>query len=553
MVGPVQRAAAKDDHLCFVAGIQRHQIKELRTQLRVDTLEKLGDLAIVPKPTRGSREALERVRDQAAIQLRARRLNAPQHEVLPLKAEHGVLLLPRPSARDLFLDLEGDRLALEGGREYLFGVSDVRGAYAPLWATNPAEEKVAFERVVDRILEVFRADPAMHVYHFGGYEPTAFKRLSGRYATRETELDTILRAELFVDLHTIVRHSLKASVETYSLKDLEQFYGLTRAQDLREATASRRALEWAIEMREDLGTRATNDPASASPERPQLELSLDAIVDDDASGKKSEFAAHVAIVERYNREDCVSAAALRDWLEGLRAAAERAAGEELDRPPLKSGEANEHIAATAEETQRIMIELLANIPVDPAERTPEQQGRWLMAHLLEWHRREEKAAWWEYYRLLELPLEDYAEERSTLSGLKFVATVGGTARRPQNRDAVPPPDQDIRKKDEVCVPPHGAKIGDIEALDLAAHTIDILQTSRYAGERPSELFVRRNVPAGAKPAVLLEIGRWIAAHGIDSSGEYRAARDLILRLQPRFLIGAQGLAPEPAPGPATDA
>ena len=192
--------------------------------------------------------------------------------------EHGFLRLPEPARGDLFLDLEGDRLALEGGREYLFGVSDVRGAYTPLWATNQAEEKRAFERVVDRILAAFAADRALHVYHFGAYEPTAFKRLSGRYATRETELDTILRAELFVDLHTIVRHSLRASVETYSLKDLEQFYGLARTQELRAATASRRALEWAIEMREDLGFSAASAPApalrpsrsssSASTERP---------------------------------------------------------------------------------------------------------------------------------------------------------------------------------------------------------------------------------------------------------------------------------------------
>src|SRR6188508_644456 len=261
-----------DDHLCFVAGISRLQMKELRTRLDVNTLEQLGDLATVPKPTRGSREALERARNQAAIQLKARRTLERQHEVLPLKAEHGFLRLPEPARGDLFLDLEGDRLALEGGREYLFGVSDARGRYTPLWATNPAEEKQAFERVVDRILAAFEADRAMHVYHFGAYEPTAFKRLSGRYATRENELDVLLRAELFVDLHTIVKHSLRASVETYSIKDLEQFYGLQRAQDLRIATASRRALEWAIEMREDLGL----DAAPRRALKPQLELGFEA-------------------------------------------------------------------------------------------------------------------------------------------------------------------------------------------------------------------------------------------------------------------------------------
>ena len=330
--------------------------------------------------------------------------------MLPLGDEHGFLRLPGPARGDLFLDLEGDRLALDGGREYLVGVSDTRDAYTPLWATNPAEEKRAFEQVVDRILAAFATDKAMHVYHFGAYEPTAFKRLSGRYATRETELDTILRAELFVDLHTIVRHSLRASVETYSLKDLEQFYGLTRVQDLREATASRRALEWAIEMREDLGLNVRAPVAAAPAAEPQLELGL------DAAPAANRFAEHIAIVERYNRDDCVSAARLRDWLEELRAAAERAHSTELPRPELHSGEASEQVAEAAEETQRVMEALLAGVPVDATDRDEEQQARWLMAQLLEWHRREEKAAWWEYFRLLDLPLEDYEDERSALAG-----------------------------------------------------------------------------------------------------------------------------------------
>jgi uncharacterized protein len=141
-----------DDHLTFVAGISRLQIKELRTRMSVDTLERLGELTIDKKPTRGSREALERVRAQAAIQLEARRSGERQHEVLLLNPEHGFRRMHVPSRGDLFLDLEGDRLALEGGREYLFGITDTSGSYTPLWATNPAEEKRAFERTVDRIL-----------------------------------------------------------------------------------------------------------------------------------------------------------------------------------------------------------------------------------------------------------------------------------------------------------------------------------------------------------------------------------------------------------------
>ena len=531
-----------DDHLCFVAGISRLQIKELRTRLDVDTLERLGELKVVPKPTRGSREALTRARDQAAIQLKARRSATRQYEVLPPSHEHGFRRLPEPSRGDLFLDLEGDRLALEGGREYLFGVSDARDSYTPLWAANPAEEKRAFERVVDRILAQLEAHKDMHVFHFGAYEPTAFKRLSGRYATRENELDVILRAELFVDLHTIVKHSLRASVETYSLKDLEQFYGLTREQDLRVATASRRALEWAIEMREDLGVDAAPPPGP----KPQLELGLDA---PQPGGK---FAEHIAVVERYNRDDCVSAARLRDWLEQLRAEAEREWGEELPRPEIHSGEASERVAEAAEETLKVMAALLEGVPIDATERSEEQHARWLMAQLLEWHRREEKAAWWEYFRLLELPLEDYEEERSALAGLTFVATVGGSPRKPVNRYSFPAQEHDVRRGDDICVREINQPVGKIDAVDVAGHTIDIEQPSRHADLRPERVFVRRMVSPKPKPSVLLEIGRFIAAHGIDADGPHRAARDLLLRRPPRLVRGSRGLLPSaPKSNPQT--
>ncbi|HUO67812.1 MAG TPA: TM0106 family RecB-like putative nuclease, partial [Gammaproteobacteria bacterium] len=517
-----------DDHLCFVAGISKTQIKELE-RIRVDTLERLGELRDVPKPNRGSREALVKSRDQAAIQLKARRLDAPQHEILlPLGPEHGFAKLPEPTARDLFLDLEGDKLAPDGGREYLYGYVSERRGYVPLWAATPAEEKREFERVIDTILEEFRAEPGMHVYHFGAYEPATMKRLSGRYATRETELDTILRAELFVDLHTIVRHSLRASVESYSIKELERFYGLDREQDLHAATLSRRAIEWAIEMHEELPIDAAHELDEGPPTHaaPQLELALVSARNletetaqpaaarvpqgepDSTEQRAQQLAEHVGAVERYNREDCVSAHALRDWLERLRADAEREHGFELPRPELSSGAASEEIAATAEETERVMSDLLAGVPVDPEQRTKDQQARWLMAHLLEWDRREDKAAWWEFFRLRDLPPEDYETERSALAGLVGGGTVGGTHTRPVQRYSFPAQDHDIRKGDCACLPFDMHDLGEVVGLDVAAHTIDIQHNGKYAAERPERVFVHRNVRPGTKPDVLLEIGRW---------------------------------------------
>jgi len=59
-------------------------------------------------------------------------------------------------------------------------------------------------------MERWKAYPAMHIFHFTAYEPSALKRLMGRYATREDEIDRMLRAGLFVDLHTLLKRSVRA-------------------------------------------------------------------------------------------------------------------------------------------------------------------------------------------------------------------------------------------------------------------------------------------------------------------------------------------------------
>ena len=131
----------------------------------------------------------------------------------------------------------------------------------------------------------------MHVYHYAHYEPTAMKRLMGRYATRADELDDFLRGRVFVDLYSVIRKGVRAGVDSYSIKKLEPFYGLTREVDLRLASRQLRAVEYAI---------ARRDAASLT----------DEIRD---------------AVRLYNRDDCVSALELRDWLEKLRLEAERTA------------------------------------------------------------------------------------------------------------------------------------------------------------------------------------------------------------------------------------
>src|SRR5260221_8028450 len=107
----------------------------------------------------------------------------------------------------------------------------------------------------------------------------------GRHAAREADMDRLLRAGRFVDLHAVVRRSLRGSVEEYSLRPLEPFYSFERQVSLERAKDALRLIERSLELSVDIDT--------------------------------SEAAA--AVVVGYNRDDCVSTAALRDWLERLRA------------------------------------------------------------------------------------------------------------------------------------------------------------------------------------------------------------------------------------------
>ena len=58
-----------------------------------------------------------------------------------------------------------------------------------------------FEQFVDLVLDRLDRDPAMHVYHYGGYESGALKRLMQRHATREDEVDRLLRGRTLVNLY----------------------------------------------------------------------------------------------------------------------------------------------------------------------------------------------------------------------------------------------------------------------------------------------------------------------------------------------------------------
>src|SRR5688572_1358311 len=484
-----------DDHLSFVAGVSTLQIAEL-DKWNVTTLASLGSLPLPlqQRPERGSIETYVKVREQARLQLHRRTTGDPAHELLALEADRGLARLPEPSPGDIFLDFEADPFVEDGGIEYLLGyVAD--GAYTARWSLDRKQECHSFESFIDLVMERRRQFPDLHVFHFSHYEPTALKRLMGRYATREDEVDRLLRAGVFIDLYGILKQALRASVERYSLKDLEVFFGFERKTDLRDARKSLTALECALELGQ---------------------------IDSLPAGVQQ-------IVESYNREDCISAEKLRDWLEEIRRDLVQK-GHVIARPPLDPGDPSEAVNARRQRAIALMERLLAG---DPA---PAQS---MLGHMIEFHRREEKAPWWEYFRLRGLTDEELLDERDGLAGLKFLQRLPtGTAACPVDRYEFPPQDTQIRDGDSVET--STGDFGKVIAIDSTARTIDIKKREDMKDFHPTSIFSHVVYDAPEQAESLYRFGSWVAEHGIDAPGPYRAGRDLLLRRPPPLDLEQRG-------------
>ena len=499
----------RDDHLTYVAGISTSQRIEVR-EWGVQTLTRLAaePTPLQRNPRRGARESYERTVHQARVQVEGRVRDEPIFEYLDVEPERGLSLLPEPSQGDIFFDIEGDPFVGLRGLEYLFGWChievDGEFRYANHWAFNSDEksgnvydeEKLMFESFVDKILDRWSQFPDMHVYHFGAYEPSALKRIMGRYGVREMQIDDMLRSGMFVDLYTITRQSIRASVERYSIKDLEPFFGYEREIDLRDANRNRRRLELLLET-------ARSDEVTQEMRR---------------------------IVGDYNRDDCVSLIRLRDWLEGLRADL-ISKGHPIPRPWV---EFLEPTGYETDVTAQLMELLTAEVPADACERSEVQKAQWLLAQMLRWHSREENTQWWEYFRLAELDAQELLDERAGVSGLSFVGSIDDSAYGYINRyryvsqNIGARPDDGLRQVG-------GERLGKIVDIDYTRRTVDVKQSGDAANVRPRAAFVFSDpYVTPNQQSNLLRLAHSVAQNDADNAGNYRAGRDMLLARGPRL-------------------
>ena len=464
-----------DDDLSLVAGMTTGQRRALKGD-GISTRRGFAGLAELPRLDRVSPDALGRAQRQARLQVASEDDGIIRYELLDperdadgaLIANRGLLALPEPADGDLFFDIEGARYYSQDGREfglqYLFGVVDTAEVdeaglprYTQIWAFDRPGEKRAFEELIDFITERRARHPGLHVYHYNHYEPTSVDHLTelhgtrqeavgalmGRFATREDEVDDLFRLGVFTDLYRVVRQGVRAGVESYSIKRLEPLCGYDRRVDLAEATASLIALEAALEE----GTAA-------------------------GDGERRR------VVAGYNEDDCRATLALRDWLEERRAELAERLGQELPRPVF----AEKPGAAEDPETARIRSALLAGVSAE----TPAGQARVLLADLIDWHRREDKPAWWRYFYLRTLSPAELTGEPDALGGLAGGEVVGQVKRSVVRRFRFPAQEHKFSAGGTACDPATD-KQWPVCAVDDAHGTIDLKAGSTYAGPWPAAL------------------------------------------------------------------
>ncbi|MFN2529334.1 MAG: TM0106 family RecB-like putative nuclease [Candidatus Baltobacteraceae bacterium] len=519
-----------DDHLSLVARIRHDQIRKLQRS-QISTLGALASATPQQRPPAMPETTFVTLHRQARLQQQQRAAFASNgsaeqkyfYELLdPKEEQQGFALLPEPAHGDIFFDMEGDPLFMPGrGLEYLFGLyaPDDTKPFRSFWAHTPMEEKRAFESFIDYLTEHRKQFPQMHVYHYAPYEKTALRKLMGLHSTREDEVDHLLRGEVFVDLYAVVRQGIAISQPSYSIKKLEAFYEMKRETETKFGGDS-------IVMYETwLQDRARQD-----------------ILDD---------------IERYNQDDCRSTWMLREWLLELRAQAvelhgqmpwyAKADSELCHAEPLEgcSRCQRRQKEATAQTgRQKLRDDLLRGLADFDAftilERSEDERVRWMLAHLMEYHRREQKPVWWAFYDRCENADDLIHGDNEAIGGLRLCEDVEPFKLKSTEKNLVYTygfPDQQYKLKLGTVFDPATRKsAGELIAVDPETNRLQLKRSAAlHGGKAPKAIIPGRPIATDAQDASLERIAR-------SPSG---LLEDLLLRKPPRLKDRPRGARVQP--------
>jgi predicted RecB family nuclease len=503
-----------DDHLSLVARMARPQIAKLN-QAGIETVAQLATTATADRPSGIGQVTFDRLQQQARLQVHQRETGELACERLKPEIDgdgppRGFARMPKPSEGDLFFDIEGDPF-YDDGLEYLWGVTYLEGGtetFKPFWGKDHAEEKRAFEGFIDFVMERRERFPEMHVYHYAPYEPTAMKRLMGVHATREDEVDRLLRENVLVDLYRVVEQALRISQPSYSLKKVEAFY---------------------MEQRD---AAVTDGEDSILMFEQWLDSGEQKLLDE---------------IEAYNAEDCRSTLLLRDWLLDQRAHAEREHGVEIPWRTRGEAPAPDQQIEASEVVVALQERLLVGVSDDPEARDEDDHALWLMAQLLDYHRREAKPTWWEFFSRFDKSQQELTDQDAEALG--SLEPVGeGRVLPPPKRStiyALSFPAQEHKISEGLFTDPFtattDAETGELDPFSAKSfNVVRVLdgeglveisrENKRSAEALPAALIPSTFYSTAEQQGALHDLARQILDQGVDSRGGFDAAR-AILRLE----------------------
>lgn len=499
----------RDDHLCQVANIRKSQTKRLN-DAGINTMTAL--VKSLCENVGIATDAVKRLQLQASLQLQKKETGSNNYVLQSEGPGKGFALLPEPAAGDLFYDIEGDPLlreaallnenaALRAGLEYLHGVvwKEETGelSFRPFWALAKSDEKRCFEELIDFFQDHFKRYPGAHIYHYSPYETAALKRLVCQYGTRSEAVDALLRSKRFIDLYKVVRQSLIVSEPKYSIKNLECFYMEKRQQELKSGGSS---VVWFEEY---------------------LETGEQRLLDE---------------IEEYNKVDCISTYELREWLLARKREAEERFGpfprvEEAREEEAESVEVDEEIA-------RYHRILCSSLPEDEELFSKEDRVKLLLFQLLDFHRREMKPVFWEFYSRLEKTTVELIDDDGALGGLELVEEIppkrkGGC---PLLRYGFPKQDTKLRVGDAVYDTDSGRRFGTIEELDLDGGIVTVKRMGKRETMSSLSLIPLDMVDDSLLRGALRRFAERVIEEGSldnDTPSRYSALVDILFRRKPR--------------------
>ena len=113
-------------------------------------------------------------------------------------------------------------------KKKLFGIyyrKDNQSQFKAFWAHDKEQEKKLVIDFFDFTQEHFKKYPDSKIYHYGSYEITALLKLTSLHQVKGIEYDNYLRTSKFVNLLNVNKQGLYLSENSYSLKNVEKFFG----------------------------------------------------------------------------------------------------------------------------------------------------------------------------------------------------------------------------------------------------------------------------------------------------------------------------------------